>query len=65
MLLQIPSNVEKTWLILMIIVLQKYSHPLLDTFMGAIALVVSVEFYTFILPLLFWVSLQHLQITLP
>lgn len=34
---------------------QKYRHPQLDYFVGVLATLVSTEFYSLVLPLLFWV----------
>ncbi|KAG0605247.1 hypothetical protein M758_9G042900, partial [Ceratodon purpureus] len=37
-----------------ILAIQKYRHPWLDSFFGVIATVVSVPFYSLVLPLFFW-----------
>lgn len=36
--------------------LQTFRHPVMDTLMSAMAMTVSIEFYTAFLPVLFWVS---------
>jgi len=36
--------------------LQTFRHPVVDTLMSAMAMTVSIEFYTAFLPVLFWVS---------
>lgn len=46
--------------------LQKWEHPLLDVLLASVASIVSVEFYTAFLPLLFWVlTLNNSRVVVP